>query len=957
MVKLPLINPVNIEDLKPLNVAEGAFAASLGRGELGYQINDTRPEKAIESGNKTNVIRAEVIRFFAWGGNAAAGYPIKGNVIGLEGAWIPDTLHLGHVPSTYSLVLTNCHIFAPIVMPHSEFRFLNLSGSILKHGLIGDGAKIESEVLMHEGFVAEHEVSLRGAIIGSRVICDGSKFRSGSGGECAINAEAIRVRGDFTMRNGFAADGEVRLLGANIGGDLNCAKGKFQNKNGVALTADKIKVGGSVLVGKGFSAEGEVRLLNADIGMGLHCDGGKFINKTKDALSADGVKVNGNVFMRNGFVADGEVCLLGSAISGDWHCNNSRFTNAGGKAIFADRIKLGGNLFMQKGFASMGEVRLSGARIGGNFACDGGTFQNNKGESIIADGISVGDNVLLRDGFSAKGTARMLDANIGGSLYCDNGQFCNKNGKALALDRATIKGDVSMQGMFSAKGEVRLLGVNIGGGLFCDGGNFNNETEKGATGEEREAINADGITVGRFVAMRDGFTAEGRVRLLAANIAGDMYCVGGKFSSKNGYALAADQAYIGGTLSMKKGFTAEGDVRLLGANIRGNLYCDGGIFKKGKEHAFNADRIQVGNNLRMSDSFSAEGGARLLNANVGGDFFCDGGIFKNQGGIALAIDGIKAVGDISMRKGFSAEGEVRLPYAEIGNNLQCDGGTFTGNFYAEGVKIKNSLRWKNVSGGGAVNLKFATTNVFDDDKESRDKFLFVLEGFSYKWFAKPASAESLIKWLIHRPKGDFTPQPLEQAATVLFAMGHDNKARDILLTKEQLLTKHGELPVWHKYLWRPLWNIFAGYGYRLWRTFAASFIFIAAGACVFDFADQSCRIVPHQPVVMAHVKNETVRAAKKCTMGSRPTRIVEHSFPNYPRFDAWVYSADVFIPFFTLHQESHWYPQPQKTDTHPVLAWLRWWHWAEIIAGWILTSLFVLTITGLLRPRQSSGGE
>ena len=34
--------------------------------------------------------------------------------------------------------------------------------------------------------------------------------------------------------------------------------------------------------------------------------------------------------------------------------------------------------------------------------------------------------------------------------------------------------------------------------------------------------------------------------------------------------------------------------------------------------------------------------------------------------------------------------------------------------------------------------------------------------------------------------------------------------------------------------------------------------------------------------------------------------------------------------------------------------WLTVWYWLEIIAGWILTSLFLLSVTGLLRPRQSS---
>ena len=37
--------------------------------------------------------------------------------------------------------------------------------------------------------------------------------------------------------------------------------------------------------------------------------------------------------------------------------------------------------------------------------------------------------------------------------------------------------------------------------------------------------------------------------------------------------------------------------------------------------------------------------------------------------------------------------------------------------------------------------------------------------------------------------------------------------------------------------------------------------------------------------------------------------------------------------------------------------WLTLWYWIEIAAGWVLTSLLLLSITGLLRPRQASGGK
>jgi hypothetical protein len=56
------------------------------------------------------------------------------------------------------------------------------------------------------------------------------------------------------LRNGFAAKGQVRLYGAEIGGNLDCTDGKFKNPtqlgsvgSGIALEAAIAKVAGAVV--------------------------------------------------------------------------------------------------------------------------------------------------------------------------------------------------------------------------------------------------------------------------------------------------------------------------------------------------------------------------------------------------------------------------------------------------------------------------------------------------------------------------------------------------------------------------------------------------------------------------------------------------------------------------------------------------------------------------------------
>lgn len=88
------------------------------------------------------------------------------------------------------------------------------------------------------------------------------------------------------LQEGFEAEGEVRFLGAEIGGQLNCYGAKLKNAGGMALFCDLAKVTGSVFLDEGFEAEGEVRFPSAEIGGDFYCPGGSFKN-AKAAASAD----------------------------------------------------------------------------------------------------------------------------------------------------------------------------------------------------------------------------------------------------------------------------------------------------------------------------------------------------------------------------------------------------------------------------------------------------------------------------------------------------------------------------------------------------------------------------------------------------------------------------------------------------------------------------------------------
>jgi hypothetical protein len=378
-------------------------------------VDPTNDAKKSDMWGEARAIRAELIRWLCID-HATREY-VDQRGIQAHGARIEGELDLSFVAVPFPLVLTCCGLRRETTLRFLEIPTLSLSGCAVR----------------------------------------------------AINAECATVKGSVTLSNGFHAEGEVQLLGAQIGSNLDCGAGRFRNAGGKALRADRIYVQGSVFLRNAFVAEGEVRLLGAKIGGNLECNDGTFKNVGGRALSADRARVQGSVFLRDGFSAEGEVRLPGGMIGGNLECNQGVFKNAGGVALNADRISAQGNALLSGGFLAEGEVNLAGAQIGNNLSCDGGVFKNGSGRALNADGINVKGFVFFRVGFRAEGEVNLLSAQIGDNLECDGGSFKNASGRALHADRMNVLGNAMFRSGFSAEGEVRMVNAVVKGTLVWTG--------------------------------------------------------------------------------------------------------------------------------------------------------------------------------------------------------------------------------------------------------------------------------------------------------------------------------------------------------------------------------------------------------------------------------------------------------------------------------------------------------
>ena len=262
------------------------------------------PEKADAWGNERTV-RADVIRWLCTDGLARRRIDPHGVLA--KGIKVAGRLDLSFTSVPFPLGLFRSVLPEGINFCSAEIRAVNLNGS--SSGPIGaDGLTVHGSLFLRDGFHARGEVRLLGAKIGGNLECNGGAFEND--GKNALSADGVEVRGGVFLREGFHAKGEVRLLGAKIGGNLDCTGGKFENAGKYALSADGVDVRGEVFLSDGFHAKGEVGLLGAKIGGNLDCHGGTFENAGKDALSADGASVHGTLFLKDGFRAQGVVRLV-----------------------------------------------------------------------------------------------------------------------------------------------------------------------------------------------------------------------------------------------------------------------------------------------------------------------------------------------------------------------------------------------------------------------------------------------------------------------------------------------------------------------------------------------------------------------------------------------------------------------------------------------------------------------
>lgn len=452
--------------------------------------------------DNARVLEAGIIVWLCTDFDASKLVPHKG--IQVKGVRIDGNLDLAFARISFGLFFKNCIFSKEIDLRSSQICTLNLSGSILL-SIDASDSVVENGIFLRDGFQANGVVCLDGVTIGGSLDCSGGFFLNPR--KSCLEANVAKVSGNVFLSHGFKAEGMVGLVGMEIGGNLECNQGEFINKDKVALNANGLRVRGDVFLcegfwGKGqavqaagFRAEGEVKFVGAKIGGSLECRGGEFLNPNGPALQGKGIRVDGCILLHDGFKSVGSVNLVGAIVGGNLECNCGKFINSGNTSLDAERISVKGNVFLcadswgddkleEVYFLSEGEVKFIRAEIGGSFDCTGGHFSNDNKCALNAMHSEIYGNIFMRNGFISKGTVSLVGSTIGGNFECNQGLFISNNETTLDAERVKVAGDVFLctgfwgdgkeivADGFKAEGEVKLVGAVIDGTLKCIGGHF-----------------------------------------------------------------------------------------------------------------------------------------------------------------------------------------------------------------------------------------------------------------------------------------------------------------------------------------------------------------------------------------------------------------------------------------------------------------------------------------------------
>jgi hypothetical protein len=806
----------------------------------------------------------------------------------------------------------------------------------------------------------------------------------------AIHARSVQTAENIYLLT-TCVFGGLDFIDSQIGGDFDFSGGlAFHGttsadvkKKGIALTFHDAKVAGDIKLGEHFRAIGQVRLIGAQVGRSFLCGTSKFTGGGQLAIDARNSHIAGNASFTGGCIADGGVELRHTHIGGDLDCDGARFIAApDAQALDADMANVGGQVSLASGFHAEGEVRMTNAVVGGDIGCNNGHFLNPTGNALCLDGATIGrslrigaDTMAATDrakdlpaGFLSRGTLRMWGTQISQDLLASGAQFEAPGGIAILACNMKAASRVDFSSV-KAQGMVNLFSADIEHELDFRCSEFDAKNSFGNL-----AIWANGIHVRGHVYCSQVDAPEGANRFRVNGVASFQFATiamhwdlsGAQFINPTGDALEASDCRVGGYVNLD-GVLIDGRASFSRAKIDGMWIINKSVQPEKLRLDLRFAHIWVIKDERLSDWPPA--GQLQLEGLVYDHFDDDSPLDVNDRLEWLRRQYAPLKTLYRLAGGKSAHRQAPDSQSQkTAVNQSASSGVILAEFDqpatmpapqvvspttptpapppilqtpAQLVPVTNDRAEKKAESVG-VDKKSSGEPSLGHTADTSDAKVSSNKDDSTK--SDPQSAASPTP---PDPTGRrYITQPYTQLASVYRAIGQDEQANAVLVARAERL---GELAhpfsaqgLWYRYLGRLI-----GYGYEPFRAIKIGVAIVLLGALIFA-------IGAHRNL-MAETK-----LAERVLSREDESGIVS---PTYPRFNAIVYSLDVFLPFVDLNQVCYWIPGERSGNPrlsrnclmHIGSYSLKWssvlhgYLWFQTLAGWTLCTLLAAAVTGIVQ--------
>jgi hypothetical protein len=265
----------------------------------------------MQAWGKERAVRAAVLRNLL----IEAKWPVDVKGVQLRGVRISGHLDLKAATLRCPLSLDGCFLDTeePACLDHANASLVALTGCQLA-GLTGDGLTVAGLDVRRSTFAGV--VWLVGADIAGQLNCQGAELNGRDNDGYALVVYGMRVGGDARLDGVVTTAGAIRVVGADITGQLNCQGAELNghDNNGYALVADRVKAGGDVWLDEAFTSAGGVSFRAARIGGSLALRGDLAVGEDEMALDAPGMQITGTLQWEPIAQIRGRVNLEGAAV-------------------------------------------------------------------------------------------------------------------------------------------------------------------------------------------------------------------------------------------------------------------------------------------------------------------------------------------------------------------------------------------------------------------------------------------------------------------------------------------------------------------------------------------------------------------------------------------------------------------------------------------------------------------